>query len=551
MIAFATQPLDQLTAFHTLRQHYAGSRQLHLRRMFSIDPMRSRRMSLHVGPILLDYSKNRITDQTIKLLTELADEAQLGDWISALFSGQYDHDNKPVTHTALRNIDGKPVAVDGTDLMPGIEKQLNRLSELTDQLQQGSYITASGQQIRNVAFIDANGIPTGSKLIYRALEDQSPPTALALHNFDCANRLGKQLDQLDPSITLIVLNIASFGERRGKAILAQVRQWLSTACDNVADQQQQIIVIASNSEAAQHHELSDQQLFILPGHIGSRYTLWSAAALSLILRIGTQNYRELLIGARAMDNHFSSAPFNQNMPVTLALLGIWYHNFFGAESHVILPYDQQLALFPDYLAEADMHSNAKSIDRQGNRVSYPTGPVLWGSSGSAGHFIQHQLLHQSRKLIPADFLVAMQSEHHDASLQNLIVSQALAQAEALMRGRTFDEALKCLRSRTPAGQQPRRVEISRRVLRGNNPSNMLLIDRITAQSLGSLIALYEHKAFVQSVIWNLNSFENTGEHLAKKLCDQVLQDINTPIATTRHDGSTNTLIDYYRNSLCV
>jgi len=256
----------------------------------------------------------------------------------------------------------------------------------------------------------------------------------------------------------------------------------------------------------------------------------------------------MLIGAREMDNHFSTASFHQNMPVLLALIGVWYHNFFNAESHVILPYDQQLKLFPDYLAEADMHSNAKSIDRQGNRVSYPTSPVIWGSCGSAGHFIQHQLLHQSRKLIPSDFLVAMHSDNTEGGLQNLVVSQALAQAEALMQGRTFDEAMNCLRSRTPEGEQLHRREISRRVLRGNNPSNMLLIDRVTARSLGSLITLYEHKAFVQSVIWNLNPFENTGEHLAKTLCNRVLQDINTPIATTQHDGSTNALIDYYRQS---
>jgi len=280
MIEFATQPLDQLNAFHSLRQHHAGSKYLHLRRMFSIDPMRARRMSLQTGSIMLDYSKNRITDQTLKLLTELADEARLGEWIDALLSGQYSHNDKAISHTALRNLDGKPFKVDGTDLMPSIESQLNRLSALTDELQHGNYLSASGKQITNVAFVDANGIPPGSKLAYKALSEQSPETPLTLHHFECANRLENQLAKLDPSVTLVAINTTSFDNNHAAVVVSQLRQWISAAHENKSGHQDQLIIIADNTEAQQRFDLEAKQLFLTSGHIDQRYALWSAAALS-------------------------------------------------------------------------------------------------------------------------------------------------------------------------------------------------------------------------------------------------------------------------------
>ncbi len=531
-----------------LTAHQAAMATVHMRDMFAADPARFERFSLQVGELLLDYSKNRITDETMGLLVRLAEESDVTGWRERMFSGDKinNTENRAVLHVALRNRSNRPVRVDGEDVMPKVNAVIERMGVFAEQVRSGEWRGYTGERITDIVNIGIGGSDLGPQMVYQALKPYRHPR-LKVHfisNIDGAH-VKEALEALNPETTLFIVSSKTFTTQETMTNAHYARAWFLVQSQAEKHIARHFVAVSTNRDAVAAFGIDPANMFEFWDWVGGRYSLWSAIGLSIVLAVGGERFVELLEGAHEMDEHFRHAPLAANMPVILALLGVWYNNFFGAESHAILPYDHYLRSLPAYLEQADMESNGKSVDRDGNIVDYPTGAIVWGATGINGQHAFYQLLHQGTKIIPADFIVSVEShtelqEHHD-----ILIANFMAQTEALMRGRTREETQREMGSREGGAAQAGQF-VSHKVFDGNHPSNAILLHKLTPHTLGMLIALYEHKIFVEGVIWNLNSYDQWGVELGKQLASRILPELHADAPVAGHDASTNALINYYR-----
>jgi len=535
-------------AWKALRNHYREVCDLHMRDFFAHDQGRFERFSLHLDDILFDFSKNRITDQTLELLLQLADEAGLRQRIDAMFAGERINftEDRAVLHVALRNRSERPIQVDGRDVMPEVRRVLNKMRRFSEQVRSGNWKGYTGKPIRDVVNIGIGGSDLGPLMVCEALRHYAKAD-LGIHfvsNVD-GTHLGETLKRVDPETTLFIIASKTFTTQETLTNAYSARNWLLGGLGDAEAVARHFVALSTNADKVAEFGIDPQNMFEFWDWVGGRYSLWSAIGLSIAVSVGFERFEELLDGAFSVDEHFRTAPFARNIPVIMGLLGIWYTDFFGAESHAVLPYEQYLHRFPAYLQQADMESNGKRITLDGETVEYPTGPIIWGEPGTNGQHAFYQLIHQGTRLVPCDFLAGAHSlnpvgEHHPILLSNF-----LAQTEALMKGRTEEEARAELQAQGIAEDQIRQL-LPHKVFPGNRPTNAILYPRLTPRTLGSLIALYEHKIFVQGTIWRINSFDQWGVELGKQLAKTILPELTGKEAARNHDCSTNGLIDAVR-----
>ena len=541
--------LTALPAWQALSDHYAAVKDLHMRDLFAADPGRFQRFSLTLGDFLLDYSKNRILPETMARLIDLAEARGVPELRDAMFRGEAinNTEGRAVLHTALRNRSNRQVMVDGQDVMPGIRRVLEQMRLFSDAVRTGAWRGATGQPIRDVVNIGIGGSDLGPVMATEALWPFRKPD-LGLHfvsNVDGSHIL-KALHECRPETTLFIVASKTFTTQETLANAQTARAWLTDALgeDAVA---RHFAALSTNEEAVRAFGIDPANMFQFWDWVGGRYSLWSAIGLSIAIAIGFERFEELLTGAFDMDEHFRTQPLAVNMPVILALLGVWYTDFFGAAAQAILPYDQYLNRFPAYLQQADMESNGKRVTRQGLPVGTATGPVIFGEAGTNGQHAFYQLIHQGTHLIPADFIAAARSQNPVGAHHELLLSNFLAQTEALMRGKNEGEVRSEL-ARTGLSGDALEAALPHRVFPGNRPTNSILYAELTPRTLGRLIALYEHKIFVQGAIWGVNSFDQWGVELGKQLARAILPELTraAPSGEHEHDGSTIGLIDHYR-----
>jgi glucose-6-phosphate isomerase len=542
-----TVPFDQTAAYGKLRAHFAELEPQHLRALFAADPQRFERFSLRFEDLLLDFSKNRITDETRTLLLQLADECELSDAIGKLFSGDKINatENRAVLHVALRNRANTPVLVDGQDVMPEVNAVLDRMKAFSERIISGDWKGYSGQPITDVVNIGIGGSDLGPVMVTETLKAYK--NHLNLHfvsNVD-GTHIAETLKVVKPETTLFLIASKTFTTQETMANAHSARAWLLEAAGDDAAVAKHFVALSTNAKEVATFGIDTDNMFGFWDWVGGRYSLWSAIGLSIILSIGYERFVELLEGAHAMDEHFRTAPFAQNLPVTLALIGIWYNNFFGAETQAILPYDQYLHRFAAYFQQGDMESNGKYVGRDGQPVGYQTGPILWGEPGTNGQHAFYQLIHQGTKLIPCDFIAPAISHNPLGEHHALLLSNFFAQTEALMNGKTREEVVAEFEK---AGKTPEEYErlVPFKIFTGNRPTNSILVRQLTPRALGSLIALYEHKIFTQGVIWNIYSFDQWGVELGKQLANKIYPELAGEAPVTSHDSSTNGLINAYK-----
>ena len=534
-------------AFNTLQQHFEDARHLKMRELFEGDKDRFQRFSLRFQDILLDYSKNLITTETMAQLFELARASDVESWRDRMFHGEKinNTERRAVLHIALRNRSAGPITVDGEDVMPAVRDVIAHMSEFSGRVRSGEWKGYTGKRITDVVNIGIGGSDLGPKMVYEALKPYRHPQMRAhfISNVDGAHT-EEILEQLDPETTLFIVSSKTFTTQETITNANTARSWFLATAEDPAHIAKHFVAVSTNREAVIDFGINPDNMFEFWDWVGGRYSLWSAIGLSIMLLVGEHNFSALLEGAHAMDNHFATAPLEQNMPVILAMLGVWYNNFFGAETHAILPYDHYLRSLPMYLEQADMESNGKSVDRDGNRAKYTTGPIVWGATGINGQHAFYQLIHQGTKLIPADFIASIQTHSKLKQQHDIMMSNFFAQTEAMMRGRTLEETCEAIQA---SGLDVDDVHdrLAHMVFEGNHPSNTILLKRLTPFNLGSLIALYEHKIFVQGIVWNLNSYDQWGVELGKQLARKILNEFESEDASAVHDASTSNLIRYY------
>jgi len=536
------------TAWAALRTHHEAVAGLHLRDLFAEDPSRSGRYSLEACGLYLDYSKHRITDETPSRLLELAESARMGEWIERMFRGEKINstEHRAVLHVALRNRSNRPIVVDGEDVMPGVRAVLERMRRFSTAVRNGEWRGYTGKQIRSVVNIGIGGSDLGPAMVTTALHAYHPPDLHAhfVSNLDFTH-IDEILAELDPETTLFIVESKTFTTQETLTNARTARAWLLEHIGEERAVARHFVAVSTNEAAVRAFGIDPENMFGFWDWVGGRYSLWSAIGLPIAVMAGMERFDVLLEGAHAMDEHFRAAPWDQNMPVLMGLLGIWYTNFFGAPTHAVLPYDYALRYFPAYLQQLEMESNGKRVTRDGDVVGYQTCPVVWGAPGNNGQHAFYQLMHQGTRLIPADFIVPIRHKYDDVGHQNAVLANALAQAEALMRGRTPEQARAELEA---AGLQGQELEgaIPHRVLPGNQPTSTIVYERLTPRVLGALIALYEHKVFVQSICWEINAFDQWGVELGKQLAKVILPELTGTREVTGHDASTNGLINRIR-----
>jgi len=533
-------------AWQALIKHQQEMADVHLRDLFARTPQRFERFSLRLGDILFDYSKNRITDKTLTLLVDLARQANLAQRIEAMFSGEKINttEDRAVLHIALRNRSNRPILVDGKDVMPEVNQVLAKMRTFSEAVRSGAWKGYTGKAITDVVNIGIGGSDLGPKMVAEALKPYARPDLRAhfVSNVDSTD-LVETIKPLSPETTLFLVASKTFTTQETMTNAHSARAWfLATAKDEAAIANH-FVAVSTNADAVGRFGIDTRNMFEFWDWVGGRYSLWSAIGLSIALYLGMDRFEELLSGAHKVDEHFRTAPFEQNIPVIMGLLGIWYNNFFGAQSHAILPYDQYLVYFPAYFQQGDMESNGKSVTREGEWVDYATGPVIWGQPGTNGQHAFYQLIHQGTQLIPCDFMAAAQSHNPLGEHHSILLSNFLAQTEALMKGKTSEEARAELVAEGHAGEQLEKL-VAAKTFPGNKPTNSFLYPKLTPQVLGSLVALYEHKIFTQGVIWNINSFDQMGVELGKQLAKAILPELEGSQEIFAHDSSTNGLINY-------
>jgi glucose-6-phosphate isomerase len=541
--------LVQSPVWQHLTEHARQIRPLHLRSLFEQQPERFELMSICLNDILLDYSKNLITGETLELLRALADQAGLAGAIEEMFNGvKINHtEQRAVLHSALRSRQQHPVLVDGRDVMPQVRSVLENMRHLSEAIRSRQWRGYSGQPITDVVNIGIGGSDLGPLMACEALR---PYAIHDLHmhfvsNVD-ENHICDTLESLKPETTLFIIVSKSFTTLDTLVNAETAREWFRRMAHQEHAMDRHFIAVSDNVEAANRFGIPEANVFRMWDWVGGRYSMWSAVGLSIAISVGMDHFEEMLQGAFEMDEHFRGTPWQANLPVTLALLGIWYNNFLGAHTYAVLPYDQHLKYLPDYLRQMDMESNGKSVDRQGRFITdYQTGPILFGQLGIPGQHAFYQLMHQGTKLIPADIIAPITSLHCMPNHHRILMSNVFAQTEAFMRGKTEAEARADMQAQGLDAQTIEQL-LPYRVFAGNKPTNILLFRTLDPKTLGSLIALYEHKIFVQGVIWNINSFDQWGVELGKQLAAKILPELEGNAKVTSHDSSTNGLINYYK-----
>ena len=532
-------------AWQALAAHYETVAPLHMRDLFASDAQRFEKFSLQFEDILLDYSKNRITAETMRLLLDLARQADVPGWAEKMFSGEKINftENRAVLHTALRGRD--PVFVDGEDVMPGVRHALAHMREFSEAVRSGKWCGYTGKPISDVVNIGIGGSDLGPVMVTEALKPYcGTPRAHFVSNVD-GMQMATTLQGLSPETTLFIIASKTFTTQETLTNAHSAREWFLAAAKDETHIAKHFVALSTNTDEVRKFGIDTDHMFEFWDWVGGRYSLWSSIGLSIALAVGMDNFEALLAGANAMDAHFRRTPLEHNMPVILGLLGVWYTDFFGAQSHAILPYDQCLHRFPAYFQQGDMESNGKRCDREGNTVDYATGAVVWGEPGTNGQHAFYQLIHQGTRLVPADFLAPVETHYPLGRHHPILLSNFFAQTEALMRGKTADEARAELEQTGMSGDELERL-LPHKVFPGNRPTNSILFGKLTPRTLGSLIALYEHKIFVQGIIWNINSFDQWGVELGKQLAKKILPELSGTQTVDSHDASTNGLISFYK-----
>jgi len=540
--------LTESPAYAALTRHSETMRKTHMRDLFAADPGRFAAMHLTLGDILFDYSKNRVTAQTLRLLLDLARQEKVEKRREAMFAGEKINatEGRAVLHTALRNRSDRPVLVDGRDVMPEVRMVLARMRGFCTAVRSGSWKGFTGKAIENVVNIGIGGSDLGPQMVCQALAHYARPD-LRVHfvsNVD-GTHIMETLAGVDPETTLFLVASKTFTTQETMTNAHTARDWLLAHAEDEAAVSRHFAALSTNEKAVRAFGIDPDNMFGFWDWVGGRYSLWSAIGLSIALYVGMDRFEELLDGAFAADEHFRLAPLEQNIPVLMALLGVWYNNFLGAQTHAILPYDQYLARFAAYFQQGDMESNGKRVRLDGQPVDYQTGPVVWGEPGTNGQHAFYQLIHQGTKLIPCDFLMPARSLNPVGEHHAILASNFLAQTEALMRGKTEDEARAELERQGLSDEAIERL-LPHKVFPGNKPTNSFLFRVLDPKTLGTLIALYEHKIFVQGAIWNVNSFDQWGVELGKQLANAILPELENDAPATGHDSSTNGLIDWFK-----
>ncbi len=541
-------PFDQTAAYRKLKTHHKSISKKHLKELFAEDPNRFKKFSLRLGDIVVDYSKNRINGRTLAYLCDLARECQLSDAIEKMFTGDKINatENRSVLHVALRNRSNTPVLVDGKDVMPDVNGVLEKMKGFSEKVRGGEWKGYTGKKITDLVNIGIGGSDLGPVMVTEALKSYGKK-GLSVHfvsNVD-GTHIAETLSSLNPETTLFMIASKTFTTQETMANALSARRWFLESAKDGAHVAKHFVAISTNRTEVEKFGIDPENMFGFWDWVGGRYSLWSAIGLSISCFIGFQNFEQLLAGAHDMDNHFRSARFEKNIPVVLALLGIWYNNFFGADTQAILPYDQYMHRFAAYFQQGDMESNGKYVSRNGEKVNYETGPIIWGEPGTNGQHAFYQLIHQGTKLIPADFIAPALSHNPIGEHHKMLLSNFFAQTEALMNGKTYEEAAAELEK---AGKSAEEIAFLApfKVFEGNRPTNSILAKKITPRVLGSLLAMYEHKIFVQGVIWNIFSFDQWGVELGKQLANQIYPELQNDWPIDAHDSSTNGLINQYK-----
>ncbi len=525
-----------------LKQHHKEIGSLSIKEQFASDKDRHNNLSLNFNDILFDFSKNRITADTLPLLHNLAKQANLVEKTKAMFSGEIINttENRAVLHTALRNRSNTPIYTDGKNVMPEVNRVLAKMRIFSEKVRSGEWRGYTNKPITDVVNIGIGGSDLGPKMVTTALEPYSTPnlTSHFVSNVDQTDII-TTLKRLNPETTLFLIASKVFNTKETMTNAHTARKWLLNSAFDKSAITKHFVAISTNKKNVEAFGIDTENMFEFWDWVGGRYSLWSAIGLSIAIAIGMDNFEELLMGAHLADQHFRDTPLEKNIPVTMALLGIWYNNFFKAESHCLLPYDQSLYFFADYFQQGDMESNGKSITVDGKQTDYDTGPIIWGQPGTNGQHAFFQLIHQGTKMIPCDFLAAAQGHYDSPVHHDILISNFLAQPEALMNGKTKQEVEIDIGNSNP-------LLVMSKVFPGNKPSNSFLYKKLTPRTLGTLLAFYEHKIFSQGVIWNINSFDQMGVELGKVLAKAILPELKSGENIRSHDSSTNTLINTYK-----
>ena len=541
--------LTQSPAWKALQVHYEQMRRVHMRDLFAADAQRFVKFSLTFNDLLLDYSKNIVTDETLTLLLNLAREARLEEWRDRMFAGEKINvtEGRAVLHIALRNRSNRPILSDGADVMPKVNAVLDQMRRFSERVRGGEWRGYSGKPLTDVVNIGIGGSDLGPVMASEALKPygQGGLRPHFVSNVD-GTHIAETLKRVDPETTLFVIASKTFTTQETLTNAHTARRWFLESAKDEAAVARHFVALSTNAEAVAAFGIDTKNMFEFWDWVGGRYSLWSAIGLPIALAIGMDNFEELLSGAHAMDEHFRNAPFAENLPVIMGLLGIWYNNFFGAQTHAILPYDQYMHRFPAYFQQGDMESNGKRVNRDGEAVDYSTGPVIWGEPGTNGQHAFYQLIHQGSKLIPCDFLAPIESHNPIGEHHRILLSNFFAQPEALMRGKTAEEVRAELAAAGMDGEELERL-LPHKVFPGNKPTNSLMFKKLTPHTLGIMIALYEHKIFVQGILWNINSFDQWGVELGKQLAKAILPELDDEHMVASHDSSTNGLINYYKS----
>lgn len=535
-------------AWKMLRAHHAFMQTQHMKDMFAADPGRFSKFSLQVENILVDFSKNIINEQTISILLALAKECQLEDAIVKMFSGDKINrlEDRAVLHIALRNQSNSPVLVNGQDVMPAVNQVLSQIKVFSEKIISGEWKGYTGKPIKHIVNIGIGGSDLGPYMVTEALRPYQKPHLVAhfVSNIDGAH-IAETLKKIDPETTLFLIASKTFTTQETMINAETAKRWFLEHAKAESEVAKHFVAISTNLEAVKAFGIAEENMFVFWDWVGGRYSLWSSIGLSIACVLGFDVFTELLEGAHAMDKHFRHTSLDKNIPVILALIGIWYVNFFEAQSEAIFPYNQYLHRFAAYFQQGNMESNGKSVDRDGNLVSYQTGPIIWGEPGTNGQHAFYQLIHQGTPLIPCDFLAPALTHNPIGEHHTILLSNFFAQTEALMNGKTCGEAKAELKAE---GLKEAEIEMLApfKVFTGNKPTNSILFKKLDPRTLGSLIAMYEHKIFVQGVIWNIFSFDQWGVELGKQLAKKVLPELKNDQEVMTHDSSTNGLINAYK-----
>lgn len=538
----------QTAAYKRLKSHYKTIQKTDIKTMFTEDPKRFNKLSVRFGDIFLDYSKNNVTTRTMTNLVNLAEECQLSDAIEKMFTGDKINatEDRAVLHTALRNRSNTPVIVDGEDVMPDVNEVLDKMRIFSEKVRNGEWKGYTGKAITDIVNIGIGGSDLGPVMVTEALKFYAKE-GLEIHfvsNID-GTHVAETLKKVNPETTLFMVASKTFTTQETMTNAHTARSWFLETAEDKEHVKKHFVALSTNAEGVGKFGIDTANMFGFWDWVGGRYSLWSAIGLPIACYIGFKNFEQLLEGAHDMDNHFRTTPLKRNLPVILGLLGIWYNNFFGAETHAILPYDQYMHRFAAYFQQGDMESNGKYVNRNGNPVDYQTGPIIWGEPGTNGQHAFYQLIHQGTKLIPCDFIAPAVSQNPIGEHHKILLSNFFAQTEALMNGKDMKTVTAELKADGKTEAEIKELA-QFKVFEGNRPTNSFLMKKLTPKVLGSMLAMYEHKIFVQGVIWNIYSFDQWGVELGKQLAKSIYPELQNNNEVTSHDASTNGLINQYK-----